>query len=147
MHIKTSILAEVPILAEEAFTTKIEDELSKTIKSFEIKKLKVFSGQGVVVYSTDEEDLGKTTNHGYFWDTVAKGNVFSKIVEKGQHSAEGKIIKRDVAEVYVPIMNKNGFFGALEIYYDITEAKQKLDRILTYSSHLLYSLASLMFLF
>ncbi len=54
---------------------------------------------------------------------VAEEEVYSKIVEKNQLTAEGKLTARDVAEVYFPILNDSKFLGVFEIYYDVTEGK------------------------
>jgi hypothetical protein len=39
----------------------------------------------------------------------------------------------DVVETYVPLMKDGLFLGAFEIYYDITEKKQNLERLLLIS--------------
>jgi hypothetical protein len=47
----------------------------------------------------------------------------------------------DVIETYVPVMSGENFIGAVEIYYDITAEKQQLNKILTRSSVLVFSIA------
>ncbi len=146
-HLKSSFLGSSPNRPEDLLQRIRVDDLTQVIQDFGIKKLKVFSSNGAIVYSTDKAEVGEVNSHGYFWNVVAKGNVFSKIVEKNQTTAEGKVFRRDVAEVYVPIMDGAVFEGALEIYYDITENKVGLDKILKRSSRLLYSLSCLLFIF
>lgn len=95
--------------------------LEKSMEDFELIKVKIFSTTGLVVYSSDSAEIGDINKNDYFQNLVAKGQVFSKIVEKNQTSMEGNILPVSVAEVYVPILDGNNFRGAFEIYYDITE--------------------------
>lgn len=123
------------------------DAIDEIINDFGIHKLKMFSNDGLIIYSTERDEIGDVNRHGYFKDIVAKGKVYSKIVQKNQASAEGSLVNLDVAEVYVPITEEATFLGALEIYYDITGEKQGLDKVLAHSSRLLYSLSGLLFVF
>jgi response regulator RpfG family c-di-GMP phosphodiesterase len=146
-HIKSSILDNLPFITKDMMSSDIIESFEEIIQDFEIKKLKIFSKDGTIIYSTQNSELGEINQHTYFRNIVAKGGVYSKIVEKNQRSAEGKSQEVDIAEVYVPIMKDATFLGALEIYYDITAEKQGLDKILAYSSRLLYSLSGLLFFF
>lgn len=146
-HLKTSFLRNAPNTPGDLLHNTRIEEINQTIQDFGIKKLKIFSSSGAIIYSTEKAEIGEINNHSYFLNVVAKGNVYSKIVKKNQTTAEGNVFKRDVAEVYVPIMDGAAFEGALEIYYDITESKQGLDKILTQSSRILYSLSCLLFVF
>jgi preprotein translocase subunit YajC len=47
----------------------------------------------------------------------------------------------DVVEAYVPLMSDGIFRGAFEIYYDITDRKQQLDKLLSRSSALVFIIA------
>lgn len=101
-------------------------DLQNSMKEFDLVKVKLFNSTGGVVYSSDPKEIGEINTHAYFHDQVAKGKVFSKIVEKNQASMEGKLTEISVAEVYVPILNATHFEGAFEIYYDITEQNLKI---------------------
>ena len=43
-------------------------------------------------------------------------------------SLEGRTVKSDVVEMYVPLMRDNRFEGAFEIYYDITDKREELKK-------------------
>jgi PAS domain S-box-containing protein len=101
---------------------------------FNLDKLRLFDAQGRIVFSTDAIDIGHANTRPYFVQKVAKGLVHSQIVARGTPTLEGRIEMRDVVEVYVPVMKQEIFMGALEIYYDITTAKQQLDRLLRSST-------------
>ncbi len=100
--------------------------LQKSMKDFELLKVKIFNTTGVVVYSSDFKEVGEINTNDYFQKQIVKGQIFSKIVEKNQASMEGKIIPVSVAEVYVPILDENRFLGAFEVYYDITEQNENI---------------------
>jgi len=100
------------------------------IKSdFKLVKLKVFSAEGVVVYSTAAQDIGKTNEHAYFKEIVAQGRVFSKVVQKETRTAENQVATVDVVETYQPIMLNGRFLGAFELYYDITDRMSHMDQL------------------
>jgi diguanylate cyclase (GGDEF)-like protein len=93
------------------------------------------------LFSTDPEEVGNVNRESYFWEIVAKGEVYTKVVWKEQESLEGQKMTSDVVETYVPLMTDGGFRGAFEIYYDITAKKEQLDGLLSRSSTILFTLA------
>ena len=108
---------------------------------FRLTKLKIFSNSGEVLFSTDPEDIGNTNTQRYFHEVVAKGNIVTKGITKETESLEGELMPVDVIETYVPVMSGDNFLGAFEIYYDITAEKQHLNKMLTRSSVLVFSIA------
>jgi PAS domain S-box-containing protein len=56
-------------------------------------------------------------------------------------TAEMVIVKTDLVETYVPIMNGDRFLGAIEIYYDITTSNNKITALTRHSLALLSGLA------
>ncbi|MDA3831916.1 MAG: hypothetical protein PF495_00815, partial [Spirochaetales bacterium] len=65
----------------------------------------------------------------------------TKVVKKGARSLEDQIVTADVLETYIPIIKNDKFIGAFEIYYDITDRKKRLDKLLHTSSLILILLA------
>jgi diguanylate cyclase (GGDEF)-like protein len=117
------------------------DEIKEPTEEFELVKIKVFSESGEVVFSTDPRDIGIVNRHAYFSESVAKGEVYTKIVLKEQKSLEGQTMNSDVVETYVPLTVDGEVRGAFEIYYDITAKKEQLDRLLSRSSTIIFTLA------
>jgi len=117
------------------------DEIKEPTEEFELVKIKVFSESGEVVFSTDPRDIGVVNRHAYFSESVAKGEVYTKIVLKEQKSLEGQTMNSDVVETYVPLRVDGEVRGAFEIYYDITAKKEELDRLLSRSSTIIFTLA------
>jgi signal transduction histidine kinase len=83
-------------------------------------KLRFFSPGAEIVFSTDPAEIGNVNTQDYFHTIVAKGKIFSKVVEKDKRTADGVLSKVDVVETYVPFMAGERFNGAIEIYSDIS---------------------------
>jgi len=83
-------------------------------------KLRFFAPGGEIVFSTEPAEIGNINTHDYFHTMVAKGKVFSKVVEKDKQTADGVLTKIDVVETYVPLMVGERFDGAIEVYSDIS---------------------------
>ncbi len=123
----------------------INQDLIHTIKAaetnFNLYKLKLFNLDGVTLYSTDKEDVNKIIESEYFNLVVTQGQVLTKTVKKDTKSREGQLVKADVVETYVPILEDDYIIGALEIYYNITEQRAKLTRQFWVSTSLLLGLS------
>ena len=130
-----------PYFQRRAFTQAVD----AIVTDFDIRKLRIFSPSGEIVYSTVESEVGKINEKPYFHGIVAKGTPFSKVVVKGQKSAEGVTSETHVAEVYIPVMDEGQFLGALEFYHDLTKRREALEAQLRYSA--IMSLAISVFLF
>ncbi|GAB4553760.1 MAG: hypothetical protein Tsb0017_05490 [Geothermobacteraceae bacterium] len=104
-------------------------------------KLRVFSPTGEIVYSSRPDEIGRINRRLYFIQQVARGQTYSKVVRSNQRSADGQIIRQDVVETYVPVMTADGFGGAIEVYFDVTESWQRLRKLTLHSQVVLTGLA------
>ena len=120
-------------LTKNAFDHEILKEIGTLREGFGLAKIKVFSRSGEIVFSTDSEEVGNTNTEQYFQEIVAQGGVYTKLVRKNTDSLEHQRMLVDVVETYVPLMKDGTFLGAFEIYYDITDKKQDLERLLIIS--------------
>jgi hypothetical protein len=143
-HLASSMLiSENTEIRKDSFNTQLlNKEIEKIKKDFELMNFKVFSSLGEIVFSGDPNEVGEINQKRYFHDIVAKGKVYAKVVLKDEESLEGQKVTRDVLETYVPLMNNGKFLGAFEIYYDITDRKKQLDKLLSQSSTLVIIFAS-----
>ncbi|MHA2010659.1 MAG: hypothetical protein ACW980_25390, partial [Promethearchaeota archaeon] len=116
--------------------------LNKAESDYNLEKLKVFSERGEIIYSTDPKDIGEINKNSYFREIVAKGNIYTKHVEKDTKTLDGRTVNIDLIETYVPIMAGTNFIGAFEIYYDITSESKSLSNVAFQSS--LISFASVL---
>jgi hypothetical protein len=120
-------------LTKDAFDHEILKEIRTLREGLGLAKLKVFSRSGEIVFSTDSEEIGNINTEQYFHEIVAQGGVYTKLVKKNTDSLEHQRMLVDVVETYVPLMRDGAFLGAFEIYYDITDKKQNLERLLLIS--------------
>jgi hypothetical protein len=114
-------------------------------RDFKLAKVKIFSHSGEIIYSSDSKEVGKVNNGTYFHEIVAKGNVLTKGIQKKTQSLEGHVMPVDVVETYLPIISNGEFRGAFEIYYDVTDRKQQLEKLLSRSSMLVFLITSGLF--
>lgn len=128
-------------ISKENIPAEITDEVGRLHGDEMLIKLRVFSPEGEIVYSTLPKEVGKLNEHAYFHDYVAAGNVYSKTVKKDALTAEMEIVTTDLVETYVPIMAGDHFIGAIETYYDITVSNQKINTLTDHSLALLGSLS------
>jgi hypothetical protein len=142
-HLSSMLISEKTEIGKDSLNTQLlEKEIEKIKKDFELMNLKVFSPSGEIVFSADPNEVGEINQNRYFHDSVAKGKVYAKVVPKDEPSLEGRKVTRDVLETYVPLMNKDRFLGAFEVYYDITDRKKQLDKLLSRSSTIIMIFAS-----
>ncbi len=133
-HLESMLLSGLSDLDKGNFTGSFIEKVYKAKRDFNFSKLKIFSPKGTVLYSTAPEDIGIINDKKYFHNTVAKGENYTKVVNKNSRTLEDQIIQTDVVETYVPIIKKGEFIGAFEIYYDITHQSDQLSNIVINST-------------
>jgi hypothetical protein len=142
-HLASTILiSETKEIGKGSLNNQLSKEVDHIKEDFELMNLKVFSPSGEVVFSADPKEVGEINRKEYFHDVVAKGRVYATVVPKDKESLEGRKVTSDVLETYVPIMNDGRFLGALEIYYDITDRKKELDKLISQSTTMTVMFAS-----
>jgi signal transduction histidine kinase len=140
-HLMGEIFPEKTELSRYHITTEITYYIQQTLRHFHLIKLKIFTKSGEIIYSTNPSDIGEINKKNYFHNIVAKGQSFSKVVEKNTMSLEDEKITAHVVETYVPIIKNNNFIGAFEIYYNITNRVESLNQLLTSTTVVLLSLS------
>jgi hypothetical protein len=142
-HLASSLLvSEKTEIGKNSLNTGVLNEVGKLKEDFELMNLKVFSASGEIVFSSDPGEMGEINQRSYFHDIVARGKVYAQVVPKDKQSLEGRKVTSDVLETYVPLTNNRRFLGAIEIYYDITDTKKQLDKVISQSSAITLMLAS-----
>ena len=142
-HLASSLLvSEKTEVGKDSLNLGLLKEVEKLKEDFDLINLKVFSASGEVVFSGEPSEVGEINRRRYFHDIVAKGKVYAEVVPKNKESLEGRKVTSDVLETYVPLTADRRFLGAIEIYYDITDAKKQLDRLISQSSAITFMFAS-----
>jgi diguanylate cyclase (GGDEF)-like protein/PAS domain S-box-containing protein len=129
-HLSQGLHDEGKDIAQDRLPPGFAADIQNIKSDFKLEKVKVFSREGVVVYSTDPEDIGKRNEHAYFKEMLARGQPYTKVVHKEARTAENQVATADVVETYQPIMVQGRFLGAFELYYDITDRLRQMDRLL-----------------
>lgn len=146
-HLTRILESRHDVLSKGTISDSIIKMIGKVRKDFQLEKVRIFSKTGKILFSTEPREIGRTNTREYFRDIVAAGRVYFQTVRKNSMSVEGNVLKVDVVEIYIPIMEKGSFLGAFEIYYDVTQRKSRLDAILSLSNYILIFIAtSLLFL-
>jgi signal transduction histidine kinase/CheY-like chemotaxis protein len=142
-------LARLVVSHDNTLMTSVDfsDEVEKVKEVFNLESLKVFSASGEVIHSNDPGDIGTINTRKYFHEIVAKGNNYTNVVRKDTKSLEGRELKSDVVETYVPIIADGKFIGAFEIYYDITGRNNMLNKLVFRSSLISFTLMFGFFVF
>jgi len=100
------------------------------VRKFGIWKLKIYSAEGRVIYSTDPQEIGRLEGEKH----SLAGGTYSEFVRKGALSPEGREVARDVVETYVPLFLEGRVAGAVEIYLDVTDSVRSIGMLMSYSS-------------
>jgi diguanylate cyclase (GGDEF)-like protein len=96
---------------------------------FGIVKIKVFDTTGKIVYSTDQEIIGKTVEGNARLERSLRGAVDSQMETKDQviDLAEEKRLNVDVVESYMPVRNRaKKIAGSFELYVDVTRYREEI---------------------
>jgi diguanylate cyclase (GGDEF)-like protein/PAS domain S-box-containing protein len=140
-HLASRLLPGKTELSKDLITPAFKQAIEQSVKDMHLEKVKVFAPSGEIIYSTDAKDIGEMNRKKYFFEIVARGISFTQVVKKSSPSLEGKIMTRDVVETYVPLKDGEQFNGAFELYYDITKSREKLDRLVSVSSAIVFIVA------
>ena len=142
LHLASMIFPDSNKLERDFFSNNdVITKIEKTVRDFQLEKIQIFSTSGEVVYSSDPGDTGKINSKEDFREIVKKGNIYSKLVKKDAQTIEGRAVKSDVVEIYIPFMWNGVFHGAFEIYHDITSKKEKLNNLLFHTMLILSGMA------
>ncbi|MBI4827000.1 MAG: PAS domain S-box protein [Nitrospirae bacterium] len=107
------------------------NEINNARKNFNLFKIKVFTPDGRLVYSTENGEIGDINEHPYFYDIVLKGNIYSKEAEKDTKSLDGNIIPIDVFETYIPVIKDGKVAIIFETYLDNSASKAAFNKIIS----------------
>ncbi|MBI5076703.1 MAG: diguanylate cyclase [Nitrospirae bacterium] len=140
-HLASRLIPVNSGLTREVITPAFRQAIEQSAKDMQLVKVKVFAPSGEIIYSTDPKDIGEINRKKYFIEIVARGSSYTQVVKKSSQSLEGQVMNTDVVETYVPLMDGQQFDGAFELYYDITKSREKLGRLISRSSAVVFVVA------
>ncbi|MEW6599961.1 MAG: GGDEF domain-containing protein [Nitrospirota bacterium] len=118
-----AISADLPL--SKSFIDKIT--LIKEIVG--LWKVKLFTPEGIIVYSTDPADIGHSTTKDFFPQMFASGNPRSLLVEKSFQTDGASTTKMWLLETYIPLMSDGHAMGAFEIYFDVSDIHDSIHSL------------------
>ena len=111
-------------------TAELHRALQSLTRALPVLKVKIYSREGLTVYSSEESQIGKdeSTNRGFL--IAAAGNqAASELTRRGRFSAfSGEVYDRTIVESYVAIRDeKGGVEGVFELYSDVSVLISRLE--------------------
>lgn len=110
-------------------------------RTFGLPKIKVFTADGIIVYSTDPADVGSHTSKAFFPQMLKDGLPRSelKIIKETIQKSEAQMI-----ETYVPIIYQGVPVGAFELYRNITGLRQTFNHMKDHERKILFPVVLLL---
>ena len=111
-------------------TSEINHLVAKITEGVHILKVKIYNTDGLVVFSTNLTEIGDDySDSTAIQAAVQEGRPSSELSYKDRFSAfSGEIFDRDIVETYMPKIDAAGnVIGVIELYSDVTDAKEHID--------------------
>ncbi|MEP2783609.1 MAG: diguanylate cyclase [Pseudoruegeria sp.] len=120
------------VFNSQQLTEQDKDFLSNITLSSDIYRFNMFTPEGRVFWSSNEDEIGQMISESFFVDVLKLGNNYysheavnaSNIDNFYLHSqANDGSGLREVAEIFTPIVRNGETLGAIEFFTDITNAR------------------------
>jgi diguanylate cyclase (GGDEF)-like protein len=124
------VVAEIPPERLEELDARIRQFL----KAFDILKIKVYTRDMRIIYSTDRAIIGERDPDNRRLSNALSGRNDAKLVRKDrvQDLANESQLDVDVVETYVPIYNDGGeVIGSFEVYIDVSRYRGEIQQIVS----------------
>lgn len=138
---------DVVAVKRQDFET-LDQRMRNYLPPFHVFKIKVYSRDKTIVYSTDRSIIGKVDDDNAMLDQVLQnGEVNSRLQTKDHISdlAGETRLDVDVVETYLPIRVGNTVIGSFEIYKDVTPARERVTTVLASSGLVLFAALTVVF--
>jgi diguanylate cyclase (GGDEF)-like protein len=107
----------------------LDRRLRKYLQPFDIVKIKIFSAEKKIVYSTDPLIIGRVDADNRRLQRALAGQVDSRLEKKDEvlDLTEERKFAVDVVETYIPIRDDQGrVIGSFELYVDVTADRRDI---------------------
>jgi diguanylate cyclase (GGDEF)-like protein len=130
-HFSAPITKSTPL--HDSFIHNVE-YIQRTVG---LPKIKIFSTEGIIVYSTDPVDIGAPTSQDFFPQMLKDGRPRTELKTSSR-------TKSLFIETYVPIVDHGVAMGAFEIYRDITGLRKAYNQMIRDERRILYPVIMLL---
>ncbi|WP_224960029.1 GGDEF domain-containing protein [Geomonas subterranea] len=105
----------------------LDRDLRKFLSPFDIVKIKIYSSDYRIVYSTEAKLIGEVNRGNYRLARALAGAFDSKLERKEEVKdlADELKFNVDVVETYIPIRARGRVIGSFEVYIDVTKYRQQ----------------------
>jgi diguanylate cyclase (GGDEF)-like protein len=113
---------------------RLDSRIRQFLKAFDIVKIKVYTRDGRIAYSTDRAIIGEYDLGNRRLSNALSGRSDAKLVRKDrvQDLATESTLDVDVVETYVPIYDDGGeVIGCFEVYTDVSRYQAEIRQIVT----------------
>ncbi len=108
----------------------LSEEFELLKKEFSLENIKYYDKNGKTLYSTDTSEINKNNIHEHFNNEVTKKKIHYDFFQEEFSYLNTKKNSKNIAEIYIPIIEKGQFNGAIEVFYDITEHRENFFKII-----------------
>ncbi|GAW68041.1 diguanylate cyclase [Geoanaerobacter pelophilus] len=111
------------VVVAPADLPEMDRHFRRFLSPFDIVKIKIYSADSRIVYSTEPALIGKVDSHNSRLDHALDGLFDSKLERKEEVkdlASESKF-NVDVVETYIPIWDNGRVIGSFEVYVDVTK--------------------------
>ena len=108
----------------------LTETLKRVIHGIPVVKIKIYTIDGVTIFSTDGNELGVDKRLNPLFQNARVGRTASELTRRGEKSkSEDEVATFDLVSTYIPITEANGKVAAVfELYSDVSEAVQRIER-------------------
>jgi diguanylate cyclase (GGDEF)-like protein len=117
------------------------DRLQTLEHDAHLVKMRIFSPAGEILYSTEPTEVGHFNTEAYFRQIAEERTGRAEIVPKHARSLENEVVPAHVVETYVPITRAGRLLGVFELYHNVSEEQQELNRVIYRSYGTLFTMA------
>ncbi len=111
----------------------IDELFRRTLPTLPVSKVKLYSRNRQIIYSTDEAIVDKFDTGNEMLEQALRGRIVSEFQSKAdaRDLRDEHKFSIDVVETYVPVRNSSGeIVGAFEIYLKMSMYHERLNRLL-----------------
>ncbi len=148
LFIKSGVEPESRVAVDPADYSKLNTTLTQLMDPHDIVKIKIFSTERTIVFSTDPELIGRVDSKNVRLDKALAGQSTAELESAGEITdlRRERRLNVEVVETYVPIYNTdNRVIGAFEIYQDMSSQRIAIQQGIVHSLIVLGGILVLVF--
>ncbi len=112
-----------------AYQQWFDQNVREFLPPFDILKIKIFSPDGRIIYSTDKTIIGDIDPSNPRLQKALRGEIDAHLENKDslRHMRNESNFNVDVVETYTPIIAEDEVLGAIELYVDVTQLRKEIQ--------------------